>query len=117
MRIYYQKSNPLNTGFSSDIQSKSSKVFTPSTAIKHNLQRLKIHVTTRRLLTTDSEILNHGQVIRTTPELAPPSHPNFHTTPTGGRLNTRQIKRASPPTRRVFSGTTLELMTRRYLDH
>ncbi|GFY22662.1 hypothetical protein TNCV_2179231 [Trichonephila clavipes] len=34
----------------------------------------------------DFEILNHGQVKRMTPELASPS-PNFHTTPTGGRLS------------------------------
>ncbi|GFV77003.1 hypothetical protein TNCV_690731 [Trichonephila clavipes] len=38
---------------------------------------------TRGLLATDHVILNHGQVTRTTPELAPPS-PNYHTTPTGG---------------------------------
>ncbi|GFV61456.1 hypothetical protein TNCV_2937981 [Trichonephila clavipes] len=31
-------------------------------------------------------IFNHGQVTRTTPELAP-SSPNFDTTPTGGRLS------------------------------
>ncbi|GFU36953.1 hypothetical protein TNCV_2671111 [Trichonephila clavipes] len=36
-----------------------------------------------RLLATDLSILNHGQVTRTTPELAP-SSPNFHTTQTGG---------------------------------
>ncbi|GFY23376.1 hypothetical protein TNCV_3940721 [Trichonephila clavipes] len=33
-------------------------------------------------------ILNHGQVTRTTPELAPPL---LTTTPTGGRLSSRQI--------------------------
>ncbi|GFY27044.1 hypothetical protein TNCV_2066651 [Trichonephila clavipes] len=33
---------------------------------------------TRGLLATDHEILNHGQVTWTTPELAPPS-PNYHT--------------------------------------
>ncbi|GFS59136.1 hypothetical protein TNCV_70131 [Trichonephila clavipes] len=42
--------------------------------------------TTRGFLTTDFVILNHGQVTRTTPELAPRS-PNYHTTPTGGRVS------------------------------
>ncbi|GFU79737.1 hypothetical protein TNCV_3133151 [Trichonephila clavipes] len=41
---------------------------------------------TRRLLVTDLIILNHGQVAKTTPELAPRS-PNFQTTPEPGRLN------------------------------
>ncbi|GBM43040.1 hypothetical protein AVEN_234095-1, partial [Araneus ventricosus] len=35
----------------------------------------------------DLIILNHSQMTRTTPELAPPSR-NFHATPTGGRLAT-----------------------------
>ncbi|GFX78571.1 hypothetical protein TNCV_30111 [Trichonephila clavipes] len=52
----------------------------------------------------DHGILNHGQVTWTTP----PS-PNYHTTPTGGRL------------RRAFNDTGLEFVTRpatiRYLDH
>ncbi|GFX87882.1 hypothetical protein TNCV_4373471 [Trichonephila clavipes] len=39
----------------------------------------------RELFATDHVILNHGQVTRTTPELAPP------TTPTGGRFSSRQI--------------------------
>ncbi|GFV12760.1 hypothetical protein TNCV_1367301 [Trichonephila clavipes] len=42
------------------------------------------------LLATDLVILNHGQMTWTTPELAPFS-PNYHTTPTGGRLSSRQI--------------------------
>ncbi|GFV93408.1 hypothetical protein TNCV_1987241 [Trichonephila clavipes] len=41
---------------------------------------------TRGHLATDLVILNHGQVTKTTPELAPHS-PNYHTTPTGGRLS------------------------------
>ncbi|GFX96127.1 hypothetical protein TNCV_2290162 [Trichonephila clavipes] len=41
--------------------------------------------TTQGLLVTDFVILNHGQVTRTTSELAPPS-PNFHPTPMGGCL-------------------------------
>ncbi|GFU82599.1 hypothetical protein TNCV_2306431 [Trichonephila clavipes] len=44
----------------------------------------------RGLLVTDLVILNHGQVPRATPELATPS-PNEHSTPTGGRLSSRQI--------------------------
>ncbi|GFX73986.1 hypothetical protein TNCV_2954691 [Trichonephila clavipes] len=44
----------------------------------------------RGLLTTDHEILNHGQVTWMTPELAPFS-PNYHTTPTGKRFNSQQI--------------------------
>ncbi|GFW38120.1 hypothetical protein TNCV_601961 [Trichonephila clavipes] len=38
----------------------------------------------------DLVILSHGQDMRTTPVLSFPS-PNFHTTPTGGRLSSRQI--------------------------
>ncbi|GBM26459.1 hypothetical protein AVEN_217330-1, partial [Araneus ventricosus] len=41
---------------------------------------------------------------RTTPELAPPS-PNFHATPTGGRLTTTyDLTCNRPHTRRIFSG-------------
>ncbi|GFV51480.1 hypothetical protein TNCV_844191 [Trichonephila clavipes] len=52
---------------------------------------------TRWLLATDVVILNHSQVTRTTSELAPLPSPNYHITPTGGRLSSRQIKRASFP--------------------
>ncbi|GFX58471.1 hypothetical protein TNCV_214001 [Trichonephila clavipes] len=38
---------------------------------------------TRMRLPTDLVILNHGQMMRTAPELAPFS-PNYHTTPMGG---------------------------------
>ncbi|GFV04491.1 hypothetical protein TNCV_1314531 [Trichonephila clavipes] len=44
----------------------------------------------RGLLTKDHVILNHRQVMWTTPELAPLS-PNYHTTPTGERFSSRQI--------------------------
>ncbi|GFY04025.1 hypothetical protein TNCV_1198031 [Trichonephila clavipes] len=54
----------------------------------------------------DLEILNQGQVTRTTPELAL-SYPNYPTTPTGGRL--------SSPTRWVFRGTELKLVPRSYI--
>ncbi|GFU76973.1 hypothetical protein TNCV_4521291 [Trichonephila clavipes] len=50
----------------------------------------------RGLLATDLIILIHGQVTRTTHELAPAS-PNLHTPSTGGRLSSRQILRASLP--------------------
>ncbi|GFT93501.1 hypothetical protein TNCV_1852481 [Trichonephila clavipes] len=43
-----------------------------------------------RAFVTDHVILNHGQVMWLTPELAPPS-PNYHTTTTGGRLSSRKI--------------------------
>ncbi|GFU96454.1 uncharacterized protein TNCV_90271 [Trichonephila clavipes] len=64
-------------------------------------------IATRGLLATDHVILNHGQVTWTTPELAPP----LHTTPTGdvSALDRFNVHRC--PTRRVFSGTVLELMT------
>ncbi|GFX35380.1 hypothetical protein TNCV_101871 [Trichonephila clavipes] len=52
----------------------------------------------------DLGILSHGQVTRTTPELAAPS-PNYHTTPTGGRLSLDRFNMHRSPTRRVFSST------------
>ncbi|GFV08664.1 putative DD41D transposase [Trichonephila clavipes] len=71
---------------------------------------------TRGLLATDHVILNHGQVTWTTPELAPP-----HTTPTEGRLNIGRFNVHRCPTRRVFSGIGLKLVTSqatiRYLYH
>ncbi|GFV82633.1 hypothetical protein TNCV_1618621 [Trichonephila clavipes] len=52
--------------------------------------RVLLCKTKRGLLATDLFILSHGQVARTTPEMTPFS-PNYHTTPTGGRLSSRQI--------------------------
>ncbi|GFS75475.1 hypothetical protein TNCV_1640811 [Trichonephila clavipes] len=49
-------------------------------------------------------------MMRTTRKLAPPS-PNYDTTPTGGCLSSRPFNVHRCPTRRVFSGTGLELMT------
>ncbi|GFU79901.1 uncharacterized protein TNCV_577811 [Trichonephila clavipes] len=76
--------------------------------------------TTRGLLATDHVILNHGQVTWTTPELAPP----LLTTTAHQRENVSALDRFIVhrcPTRRVFSGTGLELVTRqatiRYLYH
>ncbi|GFV84217.1 cubilin [Trichonephila clavipes] len=47
----------------------------------------EVSKTTGGLLATDHEILNHGQVTWTTPELAPPS-PNYHTTGRTFQLST-----------------------------
>ncbi|GFX02551.1 uncharacterized protein TNCV_728051 [Trichonephila clavipes] len=75
---------------------------------------------TRGLLATDHVILNHGQVTWTTPELTPPL---LTTTPHQredvSALDRFYVHRC--PTWRVFSGTGLELITRkatvRYLYH
>ncbi|GFT24453.1 uncharacterized protein TNCV_3252751 [Trichonephila clavipes] len=76
--------------------------------------------TTRGLLATDHVILNHGQVTWTTPELAPP----LLTTTPHQREDVSALDRFNVhrcPTRRVFSGTGLVLVTRqatiRYLYH
>ncbi|GFX82292.1 uncharacterized protein TNCV_973041 [Trichonephila clavipes] len=75
---------------------------------------------TRGLLATDHVILNHGQVTWTTPELAPP----LLTTTPHQREDVSALDRFNVhrcPTRRVFSGTGLELVTKqatvRYLYH
>ncbi|GFU71082.1 epidermal growth factor-like protein 8 [Trichonephila clavipes] len=65
---------------------------------------------TRRLLATDHVILNHGQVTWTTPELAPP----LLTTTPHQREDVSALDRFNVhrcPTRWVFSGTGLELVT------
>ncbi|GFT46528.1 uncharacterized protein TNCV_3183951 [Trichonephila clavipes] len=74
----------------------------------------------RGLLTTDHVILNHGQVTWTTPELAPP----LLTTTPHQREDVSALDRFNVhrcPTRRVFSGTGLEPVTKqatvRYLYH
>ncbi|GFU58772.1 retrovirus-related Pol polyprotein from transposon 17.6 [Trichonephila clavipes] len=75
---------------------------------------------TRGLLATDHVILNHGQVTWTTTELAP----SLLTTIPHQREDVSALDRFNVhrcPTRRVFSGTGLELVTRqatiRYLNH
>ncbi|GFX25090.1 uncharacterized protein TNCV_2752651 [Trichonephila clavipes] len=75
---------------------------------------------TRGFLATDHVILNHGQVTWTTPELAPP----LITTTPFQREDVSALDRFDwhrCPTRRVFSGTGLEVVTRqatiRYLYH
>ncbi|GFS64683.1 uncharacterized protein TNCV_4684801 [Trichonephila clavipes] len=75
---------------------------------------------TRGLLATDHVILNHGQVTWTTPELAPPllttTPPQREDVSALDRFNVHRC-----PTRRVFSGTGLEPVTKqatvRYLYH
>ncbi|GFX21656.1 uncharacterized protein TNCV_1400701 [Trichonephila clavipes] len=86
----------------------------------HILLILRRQETTRGLLATDHVILNHGQVTWTTPELAPP----LLTTTPHQREDVSALDRFNVhrcPTRRVFSGTRLELVTRqatiRYLYH
>ncbi|GFV98316.1 retrovirus-related Pol polyprotein from transposon 17.6 [Trichonephila clavipes] len=76
--------------------------------------------TTRGLLATDHVILNHGQVTWTTPELAPP----LLTTTPHQREDVSALDRFNVhrcPTRRVFSGTGFEPVTKqatvRYLYH
>ncbi|GFX18818.1 uncharacterized protein TNCV_4143391 [Trichonephila clavipes] len=76
--------------------------------------------TSRGFLATDHVILNHGQVTWKTPELAPP----LLTTTPHQREDVSALDRFNVhrcPTRRVFSGTGLELVTRqatvRFLYH
>ncbi|GFT78698.1 uncharacterized protein TNCV_1994321 [Trichonephila clavipes] len=64
---------------------------------------------TRGLLATDHVILNHGQVTWTTPELAPPLTTTSHQREDVSALDRFNVHRC--PTRRVFSGTGIELMT------
>ncbi|GFT79878.1 hypothetical protein TNCV_4597951 [Trichonephila clavipes] len=52
----------------------------------------------------DLLILNHGQMRRTTPELASAS-PSFHAIPTGGCLSLDRFNVYRTPSRRVFSST------------
>ncbi|GFT55853.1 uncharacterized protein TNCV_1053171 [Trichonephila clavipes] len=94
---------------------------TQSTSLTISNVHMRRHNIYTRALATDHVILNHGQVTWTTPELAPPSS-NYHTTPTGGdvsALDRFNVHRC--PTRRVFSGTGLEPVTKqatvRYLYH
>ncbi|GFT79281.1 uncharacterized protein TNCV_1684341 [Trichonephila clavipes] len=71
----------------------------------------RITVAARGLLAMDHVILNHGQVTWTTPELAPP----LLTTTSHQREDVSALDRFSVhrcPTRRVFSGTGLELVTK-----
>ncbi|GFY16487.1 transposable element Tcb1 transposase [Trichonephila clavipes] len=65
----------------------------------------------RGLLATDYVISNHGQVTWTTPDLAPPLlTTTLHQREDVSSLDRFNVHRC--PTRRVFSGTGLELVTR-----
>ncbi|GFT17115.1 uncharacterized protein TNCV_4738401 [Trichonephila clavipes] len=82
--------------------------------------RQEMQKATRGLLATDHVILNHSQVTWTTPELAPP----LLTTTPHQREDVSALDRFNVhrcPTRRVFSGTGLEPVTKqatvRYLYH
>ncbi|GFW22249.1 transposable element Tc3 transposase [Trichonephila clavipes] len=84
--------------------------------LKDNLERVPVS----GLLATDHVILNHGQVTWTTPELAPP----LLTTTSHQREDVSALDRFNVhrcPTRRVFSGTGFEPVTKqatvRYLYH
>ncbi|GFW78242.1 uncharacterized protein TNCV_137111 [Trichonephila clavipes] len=74
-------------------------------------ERKMPNVATRGLLATDHVILNHGQLTWTTPELAPP----LLTTTPHHREDVSALDRFNVhrcPTRRVFSGTGLEPVTK-----
>ncbi|GFU55484.1 uncharacterized protein TNCV_2813001 [Trichonephila clavipes] len=86
----------------------------------HHTGWATVCITTRGLLATDHVILNHGQVTWTTPELAPP----LQTTTPHQREDVSALDRFNVhrcPTRRVFSGTGLDPVTKqatvRYLYH
>ncbi|GFX15752.1 uncharacterized protein TNCV_2132381 [Trichonephila clavipes] len=91
-----------------------------NTVERRSSERLLSGPATRRLLATDHVILNHGHVTWTTPELAPP----LLTTTPHQREDVSALDRFNVhrcPTRWVFSGTGLELVTKqatvRYLYH
>ncbi|GFU89299.1 uncharacterized protein TNCV_4979421 [Trichonephila clavipes] len=99
------------------MESSFSPDATPSITM---LRRHTAKETSRGLLATDHVILNHGQVTWTTPELAP----SLLTSTSHERQDVSALDRFNVhrcPTRRVFSGTGLKLVTRqatvRYLYH
>ncbi|GFW46201.1 uncharacterized protein TNCV_4210801 [Trichonephila clavipes] len=82
----------------------------PRCFMSHNKNMKKKLTTTRGLLATDHVILNHGQVRWTTPELVP----RLLTATPHQREDVSALDRFNVPrcpTRRVFSGTELELVT------
>ncbi|GFX17273.1 uncharacterized protein TNCV_1064751 [Trichonephila clavipes] len=92
--------------------------YVPCTA--HSLNLVGAELVKLGLLAVDLVILNHGQVTWTTPELAPPLlTPTPHQREDVSPLDRFNVHRC--PTRRVFGGTGLELVTRqatiRYLYH
>ncbi|GFW48310.1 uncharacterized protein TNCV_1108731 [Trichonephila clavipes] len=108
-----------NTAHSTNIREIDCWMQFWNACVKRQLVELS-SISTRGLLATDHVILNHGQVTWTTPELAPP----LLTTTPHQREEVSALDRFNVhrcPTRRVFSGTGLELVTRqatvRYLYH
>ncbi|GFS93860.1 uncharacterized protein TNCV_5053251 [Trichonephila clavipes] len=97
-----------------DYETKTQRFLTNVKRRKWRLSwnsNLKTSTATRGLLATDHVILNHGQVTWTTPELAPPT---LLTTTPHQREDVSALDRFNVhrcPTRRVFSGTGLELIT------
>ncbi|GFS54968.1 uncharacterized protein TNCV_3576631 [Trichonephila clavipes] len=90
------------------------------TVKKSGRKSIPVWGSTLGLLATDHVILNHGQVTWTTPELAPP----LLTTTPHQREDVSALDRFNVhrcPTRRVFSGTGLDPVTKqatvRYLYH
>ncbi|GFY35401.1 uncharacterized protein TNCV_194941 [Trichonephila clavipes] len=111
--------NCLILDHSAVVTSNSADAF-PSTPMTTVFILKRQNRTTRRLLTMDHVILNHGQVMWTAPELASP----LLTTTLHQRKDVSALDRFNVlrcPTQRVFSGTGLKLVTRqatvRYLYH
>ncbi|GFT16760.1 uncharacterized protein TNCV_1333741 [Trichonephila clavipes] len=116
-------SRPLR--YTSTRKEKKNRIISPTQACSTNeakivLKKSKKKKATRGLLATDHVILNHGQVTWTAPELAPP----LQTTTPHQREDILALDRSNVhrcPTRRVFSDTGLELVTRQatiqYLYH
>ncbi|GFX71521.1 hypothetical protein TNCV_2695091 [Trichonephila clavipes] len=103
-----------------DIEKSTNKCFFHVVQDRSKDTLLASIKTTRGLLATDHVILNHGQVTWKTPELAPP----LLTTTPHQREDVSALDRFNVhlyPTRRVFSGTGLEPVTKqatvRYLYH
>ncbi|GFX61981.1 uncharacterized protein TNCV_276291 [Trichonephila clavipes] len=110
---------PLQEVMGLNVESSSIKLLCYSILTQLGAPIIKVF-STRGLLATDHVILNHGQVTWTTPELAPP----LLTTTPHQREDVSALDRFNVhrcPTRRVFSGTGLEPVTKqapvRYLYH
>ncbi|GFV81777.1 uncharacterized protein TNCV_1056661 [Trichonephila clavipes] len=115
----YSISSSANRRYSSRKRKRRPASFQGKKSIGPDDVRLASEAT-RRLLATDHVTSNHGQVTWTTPELASP----LLTTTPHQREDISALDRFNVhrcPTRRVFSGTRLELVTRqatiRYLYH
>ncbi|GFW94793.1 uncharacterized protein TNCV_4248331 [Trichonephila clavipes] len=116
--LKYQKALQLSTGPVSTEDPPYTLVYIKSAEAQIPLVVGELSYT--RAFGDGPVILNHGQVTWTTPELAPPSS-NYqpHQWEDVSAVDRFSLHRCL--TRRVFSGTRLELVTRpatiRYLDH